>query len=99
MKDSPHTMRLDTKVKRLGAVVLVVGVAITWISLYQIASSIFNYRDTLDYWWDAITSFGRSGRGYIAAPIGLWVMVIGLMLSFLYDFTIRLVVEWVKAGR
>ena len=92
---------LDNPVKRIGFVVLALGALFTLIGLIQIASSLSSYRwfeKLLDVVTDALVFDRYTYRRYPMACIGPYVLLTGLLCSFLYDRTIGRFVAWIRHG-
>ena len=86
---------LDSPVKRAGFVVLIIGYLISLFGIYQIAVNVPATGEAFNYWVGAIT-LNRSGYGtFLFAGIGAWLVIAGLLLSFLYDSVTSRVVHWV----
>lgn len=89
---------LNTPLKRIGFIVLVAGLIILAIGLYQIVGSSYRTSDALTKWVESFFFEKYSFRRYPLASYGTWIVIIGLLLSFLYEkITLRLV-DWIKGN-
>lgn len=95
------TASLDRPIKRVGFVVLAIGVVVTLIGFIQIGSDLGNYR-----WFEKFLSgisdalfFERyTYRRYPLACLGPYIFVAGLLCSFLYDRTVGRFLAWIRNG-
>lgn len=92
---------LDNPIKRVGFVVLAVGAVITLIGFFQIGADQSSYR-----WFEKFLNgiakalaFERyTYRRYPLACIGPYVLLAGLLGSFLYDRTVGRLLAWIRHG-
>lgn len=94
-------VRLNTRIKRIGFIVLLIGSVFTLIGATQIGSDLSSYRwlgRFLAAFGDALVFDRRSYLYYPLASIGPYTCIAGLLLSFLYDRTLGLLVDWVQRG-
>lgn len=88
---------LNTRTKRIGFLVLVLGIVISLIAAIQMESSYYARSSFLEYWFSSVF-FGNEFDEYPLASVGTWLMVIGLFSSYLYDSTIKKISTWVASG-
>lgn len=83
--NSPH--------KRIGFVFLIIGIVIFLVSVININWSVSKAIH------DSIFFFGS--RYYFNAGVfwGFYISIIGLFMSFFYDFTIKKIIEWIFKTR
>ncbi|MBH3412552.1 hypothetical protein [Pseudomonas putida] len=95
------TAPLTSPVKRFGFVVLLVGLALTIIGMIQIGAGLNSYRwfgNFLDVFGNAISYDRYYSRRYPLAAIGPYMLLSGLLLSYLYDCTIGRLLNWIHRG-
>lgn len=92
---------LDRPVKRIGFVILAVGVVVSLIGFIQIGSDLYKYRWVEKFIEGVFESlcFNRYNfRFYPMASIGPYMALAGLLLSYLYDRGIGRLLAWVRNG-
>jgi hypothetical protein len=87
--------KLDTPIKRIGFIVLVIGLSITITGALIDSENHYRYK-----WYHFLESFDTSYKRYYDYLIiyGSLISVIGLFTSFLYDSTIKKILHWVING-
>lgn len=91
--------QLNTPLKRVGFIVMLFGLLVLVIGLFQIAGSTHRLDDIFSNWIESVFFERYSFRRYPVACYGTWVALIGLLLSFLYDKTLGRLAGWIRAGR
>lgn len=92
---------LNQPLKRAGFVVLIIGTFLTLIGWIQIGSDLYSYRwfeKFIGKFGDALIFDRYTYRRYPLASIGPYVMLAGLLLSYLYDRTIGRILTWIRHG-
>jgi hypothetical protein len=98
------TGRLNTPLKRIGGLCLMVGVATFVLGIWQFSntsSTLANAKYAFDrgFFW-ALRSVGEdsNGTGAFLLWIGLFLSGAGLLTSYFYDHTLGKVRHWVMTG-
>lgn len=89
---------LNTPLKRVGFLVFVAGLLMSFFGIYQIADNAYRSSDILETWLEAVLFERRSFGRYPSAGYGAWIAIIGLLSSFLYDKVTYRLVGWIKSG-
>lgn len=95
------TSSLNHPVKRIGFVVLIIGILLVLIGAMQIGSDLNSYRwfeRFLGIWWQALSFDRYTYRRYPLACIGPYVLLAGLLSSYLYDRSLGRVLAWIRHG-
>lgn len=90
-----RTAALDSSTKRIGALILAIGLIVSAYGILTIAIHPFG---SLDRWIEALT-LDLGWQRNAAVPWGFFLSIIGAAWSFGYDFGIRYIVEWVRMDR
>lgn len=94
--------RLNTPVKRLGGLVLAVGIVVLVIGLIQIVGDMGRGGSMgvfFERWFKAAFQDRWYFRRFPMSALGTYLFVIGLLFSFAYDRTIGRVLTWIYHGR
>ncbi|HHA2661886.1 hypothetical protein [Stenotrophomonas maltophilia] len=95
---------LNTPLKRAGAVILVVGVAVLAWGLVSILAdlSLRNFGRALERlvetWWGSVIQDRWDYRKYPAAAWGTYLSLIGAYLWLLHQRTLGRLFEWIRTG-
>ena len=95
------TATLDKPIKRVGLIVLVLGILLTLIGIFQIGDDQIHYRwfeKTLGVFGEALLFDHYTYRRYPLACVGPYVLLFGLLCSFLYDRTLGHLFAWIRHG-
>lgn len=84
---------LTTPTKRAGAVLLVLGLAVSLVGIAQV----HQYGRAAELWIEAIV-FDYGWRSFWAVPIGALMTVAGALLAYFYDSTVGRVMRWIQTG-
>lgn len=90
--------KLDTPFKRLGFIVLVVGVICSLVGIVQLGHMTSRLGRLLDYWGQALMFDRYVYRQAPFALFGPYIAAFGLLMSFLYDKTLKRLAQWISAG-
>ena len=90
--------QLNTPLKRVGFIVMLFGLLVLVIGLFQIADNAYKLADILNDWIESVFFERYSFARYPAACYGTWITLIGLLLSFFYDKTLGRLAGWVRTG-
>lgn len=90
-----RTHTLNSPIKRIGFLVVVVGVLVSAYGMFSVASG---YSPSFKTWASALT-LGYGSRRYPAVPWGFAITLVGLLFSFAYDYTIKRISDWVRMTR
>jgi sulfite exporter TauE/SafE len=90
---------INTVTKRLGVVLLVVGALMLVIGLYQISSDSWKLAVFFERWADTMLLNRRRLQQYPLAFYGSYLVIVGALLSVLYDRTTGKLVRWVISGK
>lgn len=85
--------------KRIGIVLLLVGLIILSIGLYYMGGRYLSPDRFFDRWLDVISWNKYRIRQYPAVFYGSYLVIIGLLLSVLYDKITGCFVQWILTGR
>ncbi|MBC9130711.1 hypothetical protein FcAc13_05235 [Frischella sp. Ac13] len=91
LKELLHSMLngLNSPHKRIGFVFLIIGIVIFLVSVINInwsASKVIH---------DSIFSFGSRYYFNFGVFLGFYISILGLFMSFFYDFTIKKIIKWI----
>ncbi|ONH52829.1 hypothetical protein SAMN04490182_4535 [Pseudomonas cedrina] len=89
----------NTVTKRIGIVLLLVGLIILSIGLYDMSGRYLSLDRFSERWLDVISWNKYRVRQYPAVFYGSYLVIIGLFLSVLYDKVIGRVVQWILTGQ
>lgn len=89
---------LDSPLKRIGLVILLVGIVLSLTAIYQISDDNYRFWRGFDDWLDAILLKRYEYRQYPLAAWGAYLTLAGLLCSYLYDFTLGRLIAWVRNG-
>ena len=89
---------LDTPIKRIGFLIMGLGLLLCVIAAFQIFDGYYDRRHFLENWVGSVFFSKKGFDEYPLASIGTWLTVIGLFSSYLYDSTIRKILLWVSNG-
>ena len=92
---------LDRPIKRIGFVILAIGVVVSLIGFIQIGSDLYRYRWLEKFIEGVVESicFNRYNfQFYTMAAIGPYMALAGLLFSYLYDRGIGRLLSWVRNG-
>lgn len=88
---------LNTRTKRIGFLVMTLGIVISLIAAALISNNYYASRYFLETWIGSVF-FLDEFEDYPLASIGTWLVVIGLFSSYLYDSTVRKIFLWISTG-
>lgn len=84
--------------KRIGALILLAGLMTLSVGLFEILrDNHFEVTYAMYDWWSAVTH-DHEYRRYPMAAWGIYLSIIGLLLSYLYDQGIGRIVRWIRVG-
>ena len=89
---------LDTKIKRVGAVMLVIGLVFLTIGSIQLFNDMWRLSNFFPYLWESLSLSGRRYHDYWMAAQGVYLTCLGLMLSYAYDRTTGRLIKWIKSA-
>ncbi|MCS4310276.1 hypothetical protein M2397_000551 [Pseudomonas sp. BIGb0381] len=89
----------DSVTKRIGIVLLLVGMIILSIGLYDMGGRYLSSSRFFERWLDVICWNKYRIREYPAVFYGSYLVIIGIFLSVLYDRVTGRLVQWILTGR
>lgn len=89
----------NTIIKRIGIVLLLVGLIILSIGLYDMGGRYLSSGRFFERWVDVIIWDKYRVKQYPAVFYGSYLVIIGLFLSALYDKVTGRLVQWILTGR
>lgn len=89
----------DSVTKRIGIVLLIVGLIILSIGLYDMGGRNLSPDRFFERWVDVIIWNKYRVKQYPAVFYGSYLVIIGLFLSALYDKVTGRLVQWILTGR
>lgn len=89
----------NTVTKRIGIVLLLVGMIILSIGLYDMGGRYLSLDRFFERWLDVIIWDKYRVKEYPAVFYGSYLVIIGLFLSPLYDKVTSRLVQWILTGR
>lgn len=95
------TAGLSHPIQRVGFVILVVGAVLTIIGLTQLGTSVRSYpwfEHFIAELADSLTFDRYNYRRFPLASVGPYVLILGLLLSFLYESTVGRLLIWIRHG-
>lgn len=90
--------RLDTPLKRIGAIILAIGCLTFFVGAVQMIDRRDDFGWFIETWIKSVFRDGSSYRNYPTVAWGTYLIVLGLLSSFLYDKTLGKMFAWVKTG-
>lgn len=100
-------MKMDTKVQRVGVVVLAVGaamfvygsIAVMDFDPSRIGRSFDRLSQVPELWFDAVSGERLAYRRHWTLAWGSYIAVAGAFLIVAYDSTVGRLLRWITAGR
>lgn len=89
----------NTVTKRIGIVLLLVGLIILSLGLYDMGGRYLSADRFLERWIDVISWNKYRVKQYPAIFYGSYLVILGLFLSALYDKTTGRLVQWILTGK
>lgn len=89
----------NTVTKRIGTVLLLAGLIILAIGLYDMGGSYLSSARFFELWIDVIGWDKYRVKQYPAVFYGSYLVITGLLLSVLYDKVTGRFVQWILTGR
>lgn len=89
----------NTVTKRIGCVLLLVGLILLSIGLYDMGGRYLSSERFFERWADVIVWNKYRVKQYPAVFYGSYLVIIGLFLSALYDKVTGRLVRWILTGR
>ncbi|QXH68621.1 hypothetical protein [Pseudomonas asgharzadehiana] len=89
----------NTVTKRIGIVLLLVGLIILSIGLYNMGGRYLSPDRFFERWLDVISWNKYRVKEYPAVFYGSYLVIVGLFLSVLYDKVTGRLVQWILTGR
>ena len=90
---------LDTPLKRFGFLLLIAGSALLAYNLLFVDFGCCGSRGVVQRLWSAVTRDGYAYQRYRSGAWGVYLAAVGLLLSYLYDYSVGLLVWWVRHGK
>ncbi|MCO7503173.1 MULTISPECIES: hypothetical protein [unclassified Pseudomonas] len=89
---------LDRPIKRIGFTILLLGLALSVVGAFQIASDSYRASVFFERWVGTIFFERYAYKNYPATKFGFWIFLIGILFSFLYDRVIGKFFDWIANG-
>jgi hypothetical protein len=89
---------LNTKIKRISAVVALIGFAMFLIGSLQIIDHEWHYSGYLETLIYSLSLSGYEYERYWLAACGFYALTIGVMFSYAYDKTVGRLILWVMSA-
>lgn len=87
---------LTRPINRIGLLVLVAGALVSVLGIIQVSNG-DNWGNMAGNTWLKSLFLQYDDRSeYWGVPVGMFLMITGAMLSYLYDATLKRLYEWIK---